>query len=329
MPRSHLFPRRLLARLALLACLAPALAWAQTFPSRPVRLIIPFAAGGATDAAARAIAQALEATLGQSVVVENRPGAAGAIAAEAVVKSAPDGHTLCFCSTGAIVILPRVTPNLSYRPLKDLTAVTHVLNYENVLLARPTLKASTLADLIRLARNSSQPLTYATPGAGSTNHLAAEWLQMETGIKLLHVPYKGESLGMTDLISGQVDLMLGSPMLSTPFIKDGKVKAIVMLDHTRSKALLPEVPTVAESGYPKFAMSNFVGIHAPAGTPPAVVNKLAQAFTAALNTPALMAKLRSMGLEPRGGTPAEYENFLAGEGKIWDPVLARVSLKRD
>lgn len=320
------FGKRMLAASLLVLCHG---AMADTYPSRPVKMIVPFAAGGATDVAARIVAQGMESNLGQPVVVENRPGAAGALAADFVAKASPDGHVLCFCATGPIIIVPKITPNLPYQPARDLLPVSHVLNYENVLIARKGLAANNLAELIKLAKSSSKPLSYATPGSGGTNHLAAEWLQMETGTKLLHIPYKGESAGMTDVVSEQVDLMFASPMLSTPFIKEGKVKAIAMLDQTRSKVLLPNVPTVAESGFPRYAISNFVGIHAPRQTPPAVVARVAQAVAASVKSASVQEKLRSMGLEPFGSSPSEYATFIEKETQVWDRVLANVTITKE
>jgi tripartite-type tricarboxylate transporter receptor subunit TctC len=310
-----------------LAGVVPA-AHGQAFPNKPVRLIVPYAAGGSMDGSARVLAGEISKTLGQQVLVDNRPGAAGTLGADLVAKSPPDGYTLCWCSTGPLTITPLTDAKVPYKPLKDLLPVTQAVNIENVIIARRDLPANTLKEMLALSHSSPSGLTFGTPGAGGTHHLGGEWLKTETGGKLVHVPYKGESLALAEVVGGQIDLAFVSPWLAAPLVKEGKIKVIANFGTQRSK-LMPEVPTIAESGFPRYGWYNFVGINAPAGTPPAVVDRIAKAVAKAVREPAVAEKFTGMGFEPVGSTPAEYGRFLQKETETWGRVLKTTTITRE
>jgi tripartite-type tricarboxylate transporter receptor subunit TctC len=308
-----------------MAIAAPA--GAQAFPSRPVRLVVPFAAGGVTDVMARLIGGEMARHLGQPVTVDNRAGAGGAIAAEHVAKSPPDGYTLCFCTTGPMALIPILDARLPYDPLRDLAPVSHLHNVDNVIIARPTLPASSVAELVALARSNPDKLTYGTPGIGGPQHLSGELLNTMAGIRLVHVPFKGEAPSITDLMGGQIDLVFASVLAAVPHIKSGKVKAVAVPHRTRAE-LLPDVPTVAESGYPGYEISNFVGINAPAGTPGAVIERLYESVAAAIAQPAVRQRMVAEGLTPVGSRPEAYEAFLRSEHQKWSGVIRQAGLTR-
>jgi tripartite-type tricarboxylate transporter receptor subunit TctC len=311
-----------------LALAALGTAHAQAFPTKPVRLVVPYAPGGALDGSARIVAGEMSKFLGQPVVVDNRPGGAGTTGADQVAKSAPDGYTLCWCPTGPLTITPLSDPKIPYQPLKDLVPVSHAINMDNVIMARKDFPANTLKEMLALAKTAPHPFTFGTPGAGGTHHLGGEWLQSETGVKLVHVPYKGESPAVADLLGGQIDMVMGSAGLAAPLFKEGKIKIIANLGGERSK-LLPQVATVAESGYPKYGWYNFIGINAPAGTPPAVIDTLSKAVAKAVHQPAVQEKFLGLGFQSVGSTPKEYAAFLQKETATWSRLLKTTTITRD
>jgi tripartite-type tricarboxylate transporter receptor subunit TctC len=321
-------PLSLLRVLIVAAAAVSSLAQAQAFPNKPVRLVVPYAPGGALDASARMVAQEMTRLLGQPVFVDNKPGAAGTLGADLVAKAAPDGYTLCWCSTGPLTITPLSDPKIPYQPLKDLAPVSHAINMDNVIMARKDFPAASLKELIVMSKASPKGFTFGTPGSGGTHHLGGEWLQRETGAKLVHVPYKGENPAVSDVIGGQIDLALGSAALAAPLVKEGKIKVIANLGTARSR-LLPDLPTVAESGYPHYGWYNFIGINAPAGTPAQVIDTLSRAAAKAVREPALRDKFVSMGFEPVGSTPKEYAVFLNKETATWARQLKTTTLTRD
>ncbi|MCW7538820.1 tripartite tricarboxylate transporter substrate binding protein [Aquabacterium sp. A7-Y] len=316
-----------LAALATLGAVSPA-ALAQAYPNKPVKLVVPYAPGGAMDAAARIVATELTKTLGQTVLVDNRAGGAGTLGTHYVAKAEADGYTLCFCVTGVMTITPLSDPKVPYDPLKDLMPVSHVHNMENVIMARKDLPANTFKELIALAKSRTQGLTFGTPGAGGTHHLGGEWLQRETGVKLVHVPYKGEGPAVGDLLGGQIDMVFGTAAVAAPLVKAGKVKVLANLGKNRSK-LLPDVPTVAESGYPNYSWVNFVGINVPAGTPAPVVKTLADSVIKTMHDPALIERFHSMGFEPVGSSTKDYARLLQRETATWGELLKTTTLTRD
>jgi tripartite-type tricarboxylate transporter receptor subunit TctC len=320
-----------LARAALAAAALAAAAHAgaaDAFPGKPVRLVVPYAPGGALDASARLVAQEMAHLLGQPVVVDNKPGGAGTLGADLVAKAPADGYTLCWCPTGPLTITPLSDPKVPYQPLKDLVPVSQAITMDNVIMARRDFPAATLKEMVAYSKTAPKGVTFGTPGAGGTHHLGGEWLQAETGAKLVHVPYKGENPAVSDLLGGQIDLVLGSAALAAPLVKEGKVKVIANLGSTRSR-LLPELPTVAESGWPHYGWANFIGINAPAGTPQPVIDTLARAAAKAVRAPALREKFAGLGFEPVGSTPRDYAAFLQRETAIWSRQLQTTTLTRD
>ena len=303
------------AAFALFAALVPASAahaQAQDYPkARPIRLIVPFAAGGATDVLARLIGGELAGVLGQTVVLENKAGAAGSIGTDLVAKSMPDGYTVCFCTTGPQVVLPHLT-RLAFNPQKDLVPVVHVHDVPNVLVARSNFDANSIKELVALAKARPGAITYASTGQGGPQHLAGEYLQKLAGIELVHVPYKGENPAFVDLMSGVVDLSFGSISVAEPLLASGKIKAIAVTGKRRSPTL-PNVPTVAESGYPNYEAYTFVGLNVPAGTPQDIVDRLNKATNQVLADRVVREKMIGMAVEPVGGSAKAYGDFLKSE----------------
>jgi tripartite-type tricarboxylate transporter receptor subunit TctC len=317
--------RRLLALIALGLGVRGAVA---AEPERPVRLIVPFPAGGAADVMARGMAQRLGEALGTTVVVDNRGGAGGATAAEAVARSAPDGRTLFFATMGTQAINPALYPNLRYDPVKDFApiSVTHLT--PRVLVVGPQVAARDVAQLIALARAKPDALTYGSAGSGSSSHLAGALFESMTGTRMLHVPYKGSAPLLTDLLAGRVDLAFDSYTVYAEHIKSGRVRALGVTS-TRRLAALPTVPTIAEAGVPGYEVSNWLGVLAPAGTPSDVLARLHAALGRAMATPALRAQLTDLGIEPVFGPPEAFGALIRGEIPKWAAIVRSSGAKAD
>ncbi|MBC7378891.1 MAG: tripartite tricarboxylate transporter substrate binding protein [Burkholderiaceae bacterium] len=307
---------------------APVPAAVQNYPERPIKLVSPFPPGGPTDVMARLIGGQMARALGQPVIIENRAGAAGAIGADFVAKAAPDGYTLCYCTTGPLVTLPLLDSKLPYQPARDLLPVSQVNRLELVLVARPGLEAQNIPELVALAKARPGRITYAIPGMGGPNHLAVELLKTLASIDLLPVPFKGDQAALTDLMGGHVDLFLGSVQSAAPLVAGGKVKAIAVTGAQRS-TMLPGVPTVAESGYPTYEASTFAGIHVPAGTPPAIVAKLQKAAIAAAQDATVRERMLTEGMVSVGNTAPEYTQYILGETAKWEKAMQRAGVKRE
>ncbi|SOZ50297.1 Protein BugT [Cupriavidus taiwanensis] len=319
---------RRLAVHGLLACAAacatwlgagPAHAQPPAYPAKPVRLIVPFAAGGPADVLARAVREGLARATGQSVLVENKAGAAGTIGVDMVAKAAPDGYTVALVPVGNIAVNPTLMPNLPYKP-SDLAPVAMLATAENVLVVNAATPARSLAELLKLAAQKPGELSFASPGAGSQAHLAGELLQLDAGVKLNHVPYKGVSPAMTDVVGGQVTMMFAQLSAALPYIKAGKLRALGMASAKRS-TVLPEVPTIAEQGFPKFEAVSWYALMVPAGTPPDIVRKLSQHADAVLADAALKEKLATLGMEAAGGTPQQLAAAIQKESTRWAGVI--------
>lgn len=323
--------RRLLftacAALAAWTCVTPAPAQAQTWPSRPVKLVAPYAAGGPTDAMARLMAIEMAKSLGQPVLVENRPGAAGAVGADVVAKSPPDGYTVCFCTTGPTILMPLLEPKLPYNAARDLIPVGQSHRVELSILLGPRLKANTIAELIALARANPGKITFGSPGSGSPNHMAGELLKTMAGIDIIHVPYKGEQPAMVDLIGGQVDMMVGSVFIGEPQVKAGKVRMIAVTGPARALRY-PEVPIVADT-LPGYEATSHVGLHVSAGTPREAIDKLNTAMTYAIAQPHVREKMISEGITPLGTKADAYADYLRREIDKWTQVIKRNGIKLD
>lgn len=322
--------RTRLAHVALLALAAVSIdVHAQPYPSRPIKLIAPYAAGGPTDVMARLFAVEMTKSLGQSVVVENRPGASGALGADVVAKSAPDGYTVCFCTTGPTILMPLLESKLPYSPARDLPPVAYSHRTELSVLLGPRVPANvkTLADLLALARANPGRITFASPGAGSPNHMAGELLNTMAKVEMLHVPYKGEAPAMVDLLGGQVDVLMASVLTGEPQVKAGKVRMIAVTGPARVERY-PDVPTVAES-IPGYEATSHVGLHVPAGTPREAVDKLGAALFAAVAQPAVREKMISEGITPAPMKADPYAAYLRRETDKWQQVIRQQKIRLD
>jgi tripartite-type tricarboxylate transporter receptor subunit TctC len=298
--------------LAAIAALLLNPAFAQTYPSKPIRLIVPFAAGGGNDAVARLVGKRLADGLGQPVVVDNRPGAGGVVGAELAAKAAPDGYTLFLGGVGSHAINPSLHEKLPYDPVKDFAPVELLAQAPLVLVVHPSVPARDIAEFIAYARAHPGKLNFASNGNGSSSQLAAVMFDSMAGVDMVHVPYKGLSPALTDLLSGQVQLMFSSVVAILPHIKSGKLRGLATTGAKRL-ASLPELPTIAESGLPGYEASSWYGILAPAGTPRDIVMKLNAGLTAALEQPEVRASLVNEGAEPVGGTPEQFAAHIRSE----------------
>jgi len=307
------------ALIALLGILFLGTANAQ-YPAKPLRLIVPFAPGGSTDIFARLIAERAQGPLGQSVVVENRAGAAGNIGAEAVVRSAPDGYTLLMATTGVMAINNALYKNMTYDSAKDLEPVLFVASITNVLIVPPDFPANSVAELIAAAKKDPGKLSFASSGAGSSTHMSAELFKSMSGTDILHVPYKGSGQALPDLMSGRVSMMFENAPGAVSHIKSGKVRALAVTGLKRSPAL-PELPTVAESGVPGYESLSWSGIAVPAGTSRAVIDRLNRDLNAVLATPEMRQKLAEQGAETIGGAPEVFAQHVRAEREKWSRLI--------
>ena len=307
-----------------LALIAP-LAWAQDYPTKPIKLITPYPPGGPTDVLARVVSPKLAERLGQPVVIDNKPGASGMIGADQVAKAAPDGYTL-LANASIHVINPSLYKDPPYDAIKDFAPVSLIAEVPLVLVVNPKLGVKTVKELI--AKAKGKPLNFASSGNGSAPHLAGEGFKIATGADMMHIPYKGSGPAITDLIGGQVDLMFDSLPSSMPYIKSGRIVAIAVSTKKRSSAL-PDVPTVAESGVPGFDVSTWYGIWAPAATPPAIVKKVSSEVAAVVRMPDVKARLHELGAEPVGNTPEEFTAYNRSELAKWAKIVKDSGAKVD
>jgi tripartite-type tricarboxylate transporter receptor subunit TctC len=314
---------------ALLICLlaVPALAHAQGFPSKPIRIIASLAPGGGLDTTTRIIAQNLQATLGQPGIVENRPGAGGGLGSEIVAKSPPDGHTLLTVSI-AHAVLASANKNLGYNPERDLVPVTVMVTAPNVLISHPSLPVKTIRELIAYASKHPGEINYASSGSGSTSHLATEYLKLLTKIDLTHIPYKGTAPAMTDLAAGRVSMIFTAVVSAKPYVDSGRLRVLAQAGSKRA-AVMPDIPTIAEAGVPGYAVDVWFALMAPAATPRPVLERLNQAATKILHTPDIAKKLENLGLEPIGEGLAASDAYVKSEIKKWARVVAAAKITVD
>lgn len=318
--------RDLLAGLALLPWATSALA--QEYPSRPIRLLVGFAAGGSTDVFARAIAPRLQALLGQPVVIENRPGAGGNIATEATARSAPDGYTLLLGTIGPLAINPTLYGNLSFDPLKDLTPVSLVGEVPNVLAVPVDRPFRSVADIIAAAKAQPEALNFGSSGIGSAGHLAAEQLNLMAGIRTTHVPYRGGGALLPELIAGRVDYAFTTALNGIPQAEAGKLR-ILGVPNGKRVPLLPEIPTIAESGLPGFDGVDWAAMMAPPGLPAPILTKLNAAMQSLLKEPELVAAMAARRLVLEASTPEALSAFLRQETTRWAPVVRASGARPD
>ena len=311
---------RLAAVLLAAAALMPITAAAQSFPAKPIHIIVPYPPGGALDVTARSIANELTKLLDQPVVVENRSGAGGNVGGEAVARAAPDGYTL-FATTSAIhAINPVLYKTMPFDPNKDLAPVVALVVLNNVLVVHPSVPARSVQELIALAKGQPGKLTFASSGNGTTVHLSGELFKMMTGVDMLHVPYKGSAPAVTDLIAGQVNMMFENIPAAMPHIRSGKLRALGVTGNKRSP-LLPEVPTIAESGLPGYESSVIYGLVAPAATPKEIISKLNAAAVKGANTKEFRERMEGLGYEVIAGSPEQMAEMLRTEIARWAPVI--------
>jgi tripartite-type tricarboxylate transporter receptor subunit TctC len=322
-------PRRQFLHLAAGAAALPAvsrIARAQAYPARPVRIIVGLAAGGGTDIVARLMGQWLSERLGQSFVVENRPGANGNIATEAVVNASPDGYTLLAVSPGA-AINQGLYDKLNFDFLRDIAPVAGIIRVANVMVVNPSFPARTLPEFIAYAKANPDKINMASSGNGSSNHLSGELFKMMTGVKMVHVPYRGAAPALTDVIGGQVQLIFSAVTSTIEYIKADKVRALAVTSTTREDAL-PDVPTVAEF-VPGYEASNWWGLAAPKNTPAAIVDKLNSEINAAFADPKMKARLADLGGMALAGPPAVFGKLIADETEKWGRVIRTANIKAE
>ena len=311
------------ALFAVITCAAQA----QGYPSKPIRVVVPYPAGGVVDVIARSVGERMAQTIGQPSVVENKVGAAGSIGTEAVARSAPDGYTLVLASPSHTVNISLYS-KLPWHPLKSFAPVAMVGVIPNVILVHPSVPAKTLAEFIAYAKSRPGQINYASAGAGSSVHLAAELLEQMAQIKLVHIPYKGQPEAVTALITGEVSMMPLTMALAKARVQAGQARPLAVTTPKRSSAL-PDLPTVSESGYPGYEVSTWFGYLAPAGTPPEIVNKLNAEINSALKHPDVQKKLVALGAELDPGTPQAFGKFLEADMNRWAAVIKQAGIKAD
>ena len=312
---------------ALLLALATGEAAAQTnYPDQPIRILVGFTPGVAPDITSRLLAEKFTAAWGKSVIVENVTGAGGNIATERVARAAPDGYTLLMGGNASLIFSPSLYDKLAYDPIKDFAPITQVFVAANVLVVHPDVPAKTLPELIALARAQPGKLTYAHAGAGTSQHLAAELLRSVTGIDIRPVAYRGTTHLLPDLLAGRVTMSFGNIANVPPLIREGKLRAFAVTSVKRS-AVMPELPTMIEMGYPGFEAVPWFGLMAPAGTPPAIIEKLHRETVAVLAQPDVLKKLHEIGLDVVAGTPTEFAATVAREIPQWAKVIKGAGIK--
>jgi tripartite-type tricarboxylate transporter receptor subunit TctC len=320
------FTGALAAIYAALSLAGAQIAQAQDFPTRPIRIVIAFPAGGPTDFVGRLIADRMTAVLGQRVFIENKPGANGTLGGETVAKSDPDGYTLFLTTAGAVTVSPHIMANMPYDALRDFAPVALVTTVTEVLVVTPKSGIKNAKELVALAKEKPGAITFASTGIGSPPHLAQELLSSSAGVKFLHVPYRGAAPALTDILGGQVQVLAADIPVLIAQIQAGSLLPIGAAANKRD-AILPDVPTLAEQGYPNTDASNWYGLLAPAKTPAAVVAKINGAVNAALNEPQTRDKLIQSGATPVGGTPESFGTFMKAEYEKWGRVVAERGIK--
>ena len=301
---------------------------AANFPERPVRLIDPYAPGGGSGVLARILSEKLSPVWGKQIVVDNRPGAAGAIGTEMAMRAAADGHTLVMGTSGSIAINPSIYPKLPYDPVRDLVAITQTSEQVSALALNPAVPASSVQELIALARSQPGKLNFASAAHGSTGHLAGELFKQLAKVDMRHVPYKGSGPAAVALIAGEVQMMIVNVLTLLPHIQSGRIKALAVTSRERSAAL-PNLPTIAEAGVPGYEAMGWNGVFAPVKTPRAIVGKLNADIVRVLNMPDVRERLAAMGSTPVGGTPEQFGDYVKREIERWGRVIRESGIKVD
>jgi tripartite-type tricarboxylate transporter receptor subunit TctC len=299
---------------------------AQPYPNRLIKIIVPFAAGGPADTLARIVANRLSTGLGQSVILDNRPGAGGTIGAKAAAAAEPDGYTLLYGNTAALVIGPAVYASPGYDPAKQFTPVALVGVTYNVMVVNNAFPANSLPQFIALAKARPGKINFASPGYGTPPHMVGEMLKLRAGIDIVHVPYRGSAAALTDIMAGQVELAFENPSVTVPLVQERKLKALGVTGETRNPQL-PEVPTMIEGGVPDFVSMSFTGLMAPAGTPPDIVRRLNQEVVAGLRSGDMNDMLEKLGVNARPGSPEDFAAFIARETEKWTAVAKQAGIR--
>jgi tripartite-type tricarboxylate transporter receptor subunit TctC len=313
---------------AILAAAAAGPASAQSYPAKPVRLIVPFPPGGPTDTHSRWAAHQLNVAFGQPVVVENRAGAAGIIGTEAVAKAAPDGYTLLGGNPGPLTIAPGIRKQLAYDPIRDFAPITLIARSASAWCVHPSVPAKGLKEFVALAKARPGTINYATPGVGTVGHLAIEHLSTLTGIKMTHVPYKGAALYTVDLLAGNMDFAQIQIFQAAPYVRDGRLRALGVTAVARSP-LLPDVPTAQEQGVKGYSSYNWNGVLAPAGTPRAIIDRIHAVLAKPLTNPDTRKQMEAVGYEVSGDGPAEYAAFIKSETEKWAKVAKAAGIPKE
>ena len=322
-------------RLSIVACMASAAAaatfvaaHAQAYPDRPIRLIVPSAPGGPTDIPARLLSQYILTKLGQPAVIENRPGAGGAIGARFVVTSAPDGYTLLIGNTSVLAVIPSVSASAGYDPARQFTAVARFSQSYQILVTHPHVAAKSVSDLVAHAKANPGKLSYAHSGAGGLPHLTGELFKSAAGVDILGIPYKSGGESVTALLGSQVDMTFESITILLPLIQEGRLRALAITGRNRSP-LTGDLPTMIEAGVPGYEVTTFYGVVAPAGTPEPIVALLNAVINEGLRAPEMQASIRNIGAVPAPGSPAEFDAFIAAEGRKWSAVVKAANVHVD
>jgi len=306
----------------------PNVAMAQSYPAKSVRMIVPYPPGGGTDIVGRMVAQKLSESLGQQVVVDNRGGATGSIGAELAAKSPPDGYTILMGNIAPNSINVSLQPKLPYHPVADFAPVSLVASTPNILVVHPSLPVKTVKELIALARARPGQLNYPSAGVGSSSHLAGELLAILTGIKIVHIPYKGGGPAMIDTISGEMQMMFATMPAAMPHVKSGRVRPVAVTSAKRSQTL-PQLPTISETGVKGFEAATWYGVLAPAKTPRAIVERLHGEIVKMLAAPEIRERLGAQGFEPVGSTPEEFAAYIKSEIAKWAKVIKTAGIKAE
>lgn len=324
-PQFRLFRSAVLTTLVTLAIGQPAIAQTQAWPTQPLRFIVSQSAGGSIDIAARLIGQKLGDVLGKQVVIDNRAGANGMIAGEAVARAAPDGYTFLMTSPSTLTINQHVYKKVPYDALRDFAPVTQTTSIVFLLTVNAASPYRSVADLVKAAKAKPDAIRYASAGTGNQSHLAAEIFAGASGAQLLHVPYKGESPALTDLVGGQVDMIFGTMPALLPQVKNGKLRALAVGQAKRSDAV-PDVPSMMEAGYPSVEVTGWTGIVAPAGTPAPIISRLHDEVVKIIALPEVRESLSKAGAEPVGSTPAQFGEFIRSETRKWGAAVKRANI---
>lgn len=314
--------------LVALSMLTAGAAAAQTYPDKPVRLLVGFAAGGPADIMARAVGDKLAEAWGKPVIIENLTGAAGNVATDRVAKSAPDGYTLIAAASATIVTNPSLYQKLPFDPVKDLVPITQVCTTPNLLVVPNDVPVKNVAELVAHARANPGKLSFASAGVGTSQHLAGELFKTMAGIDIQHVPYRGIAAAVPDLIAGRITLAFGNISAMQPLVRDGKVRALAVTS-PRRWALVPELPTMIEAGFKDFDSSAWFALMAPAGTPQAIIDKIHQETVRVLARPDIRKRFADLGMEPIGNTPAEFAAAIAAETPQWAKVIKEAGIKAE